>query len=301
MLNTTDSNPLNIWPGIITSKLQTGFRLQLNGLPDTGNYFLNWAISGINIAPDPGNHVPFCPVQVWCNQCACLHRSVARHFRLGTVTATPSDGGGGGAFSPPSVALTTGLPSATFTYTPASYGAKTISVVNSGSLVNPANLTFTCVAATYTLSGPSSGSSGVPSTNFTVALPVGSAVLGSVTVTPNDSGAGGTFTPASVALTTGAPSATFTYTPVSSGTKTIATTNNGGLTNPASLSYTATGGCSDTFTDTNGTAWPSHTMDVGTGWTRFEGGGTNQSTISPTNCPAFNSGNAYAYYTEFSC
>jgi hypothetical protein len=51
VLNTTDPNPLNIYPGIITSKTASGFRLQLNGMPDSNNYFLNWAISGVNIAP----------------------------------------------------------------------------------------------------------------------------------------------------------------------------------------------------------------------------------------------------------
>jgi hypothetical protein len=33
VVNTTDSTPLNIWPGIITVNLATGFRLQLNGCP----------------------------------------------------------------------------------------------------------------------------------------------------------------------------------------------------------------------------------------------------------------------------
>jgi hypothetical protein len=51
VVNTTDASPLNIWPGIITSKTSTGFRLQLNGMPDSNNYFLNWAISGVNIPP----------------------------------------------------------------------------------------------------------------------------------------------------------------------------------------------------------------------------------------------------------
>ena len=154
------------------------------------------------------------------------------------VTVTPSDGGGGGTFTPATVSLTTGSPSATFTYTPASYGAKTISVTNDGSLADPGSITYTCVASTYSLTGPSSGTVSVPSTNFTVALPVGGVVLATVTVTPSDGGGGGTFTPTTVDLTTGAPSATFTYTPGSVGTKTISVTNDGGLTNPANLTYT---------------------------------------------------------------
>ena len=62
---------------------------------------------------------------------------------------------------------------------------------------------------------------------------------GTVTVTPSDGGGGGTFTPTTVGLTTAAPSATFTYTAGSAGVKTIGVTNDGGLTNPGSLSYTA--------------------------------------------------------------
>ena len=76
------------------------------------------------------------------------------------------------------------------------------------------------------------------STDFTVELSGG--VVGTVTVTPSDGGGGGTFTPTTVALTTLAPSDTFTYTPASTGTKTISVTNDGGLTDPANLTYTAT-------------------------------------------------------------
>jgi hypothetical protein len=99
------------------------------------------------------------------------------------------------------------------------------------------------VATGYSLSGPGAGGVGTPSTNFTVTItPAGGAVTGTVTVTPSDSGGGGTFTPSTVALTTASPSATFTYTAASAGTKTISTTNNGGLANPSSLSYIASAG-----------------------------------------------------------
>jgi hypothetical protein len=94
----------------------------------------------------------------------------------------------------------------------------------------------------YTLSGPNSGTVGVASTNFTVALTAAGSmsVTGTLAVTPNDGGGGGTFTPTTANLTPGSPSATFTYTPASTGAKTISTTNNGGLINPRSLPYTAT-------------------------------------------------------------
>jgi hypothetical protein len=53
-------------------------------------------------------------------------------------------------------------------------------------------------------------------------------------------------------LTTGSPTSTFTYTPSSAGVKTISATNGGGLTNPSSLTYTATAGAvSVTTSDAN--------------------------------------------------
>jgi hypothetical protein len=96
------------------------------------------------------------------------------------------------------------------------------------------------VASAVTMTGPTTGTVSVASTNFTLGVsPNGGAIAGTVIVTPNDSAAGGTFTPTSVNLTTGSPTGTFTYTPASTGAKTIAVTNNGGLTNPANITYTA--------------------------------------------------------------
>lgn len=158
----------------------------------------------------------------------------------GTVTVTPSDGGAGGTFSPASVAISAGTPTATFTYTPASTGAKTISVTNDGGLTNPSSVTYTATAApvvAVTLTGPTSGTVGVASANFTVGA--SDTLAGSVVVTPSDGGAGGTFTPATVTISAGAPTATFTYAAASIGAKTISVTNDGGLTNPASITYTA--------------------------------------------------------------
>lgn len=92
-------------------------------------------------------------------------------------------------------------------------------------------------ATAVTLIGPTSGNVGVASTNFTVGA--NGAITGTVTVTPSDSGGGGTFTPTSVNISSGTPTATFTYTPATNGVKVISVTNNGGLTNPASINYTA--------------------------------------------------------------
>ena len=101
-------------------------------------------------------------------------------------------------------------------------------------------------ATAVTFGGPTSGVTGVTSTNFTVGA--NGAITGSVTVTPSDGGGGGSFSPTSVAISSGAPTATFTYTPGTSGTKTLTVTNNGGLTNPSSISYVASPSCTASLT-----------------------------------------------------
>jgi hypothetical protein len=91
-------------------------------------------------------------------------------------------------------------------------------------------------AGTYTLAGPSTLMLNVTTANYTV-QPVGS--LGSpVTVTPTDGGHGGIFSPTSITMS-GAGAQTFTYTPLQTGSYTIATTNGGGLTNPSAISVSS--------------------------------------------------------------
>ena len=57
-------------------------------------------------------------------------------------TITPSDGGAGGIFSPSSVVYSNEASAKTFTYTPTSMGAKTISVTSSPALNNPSSLSM---------------------------------------------------------------------------------------------------------------------------------------------------------------
>lgn len=103
---------------------------------------------------------------------------------------------------------------------------------------NGIRTTLDSAAATATtLSGPSSGTVSVASTNFTVGA--NGTITGTVTVTPGDAGNGGTFSPTTVAISSGTPTATFTYTPASTGVKTISITDDGGLTDATSLSYTS--------------------------------------------------------------
>ena len=83
----------------------------------------------------------------------------------------------------------------------------------------------------YTLSGPSTATVGVPSDYFTVALGAGT-LADPVVITPDDGGAGGTFSVAFVTLSDGTRTAIFTYTPAAAGTVTISVTNDDSLTDP---------------------------------------------------------------------
>lgn len=106
--------------------------------------------------------------------------------------------------------------------------------VNSNAVVLTVNSSS---ATAVTMTGPTTGTVSAASSNFTVGA--NGIITGTVVVTPSDSAGGGTFTPTTVSISSGTPTATFTYTAASIGAKTISVTNNGSLTNPASITYTA--------------------------------------------------------------
>ena len=93
-------------------------------------------------------------------------------------------------------------------------------------------------STSYTLTGPSSGITGVASSPFTVTPNANY----TGTINPNDGGAGGTFSPTSLTWSGTAQAKTFTYTAATGGSKTIATTSAPALTNPSPLTYVAGGG-----------------------------------------------------------
>lgn len=102
------------------------------------------------------------------------------------------------------------------------------------------SLGATATALTLTPATPASGPVGVASGVFTVGV---NGTLGAgVTrvATPSAGAGGGSFSPASVSLTDAQPTGTFVYTPASEGSKSITLTNDGSLSNPAAVSYTAT-------------------------------------------------------------
>lgn len=145
--------------------------------------------------------------------------------------------------------------SATVSYTqPASNGLRDLVGNLMATFPTPLAITDSVApnATAVSLTGPTSGNVNTASTAFTVALsPVGSNYSGTDTVTPSDGGAGGTFSPASVQLTQAAPSATFTYTPSTTGIRTISVTNSGSattLSNPAGISYTSNSASTEALT-----------------------------------------------------
>lgn len=91
------------------------------------------------------------------------------------------------------------------------------------------------VATSYTLTGPTSGTVSVVSTNFAIA-PNGTYTG---TITPSSSGTG-VFTPTSLTWSGDATSKTFTYTPsnTTNSPHTISVTSSPGITDPTSISYT---------------------------------------------------------------
>ncbi|UDF33515.1 UNVERIFIED_ORG: hypothetical protein LHJ69_12865 [Shinella sp. XGS7] len=109
---------------------------------------------------------------------------------------------------------------------------------NKSNVANGASFTTAAAPATaLTLTGPTGGQVGTPSTPFTVGA--NGTVNGSHLVTPSDAGAGGIFAPASVTLTAAQPTATVTYTAASTGAKTISVADANGYAAAPSLTYTA--------------------------------------------------------------
>lgn len=170
----------------------------------------------------------------------------------GTATITPASDSG--SFNPTSFDLSTGSLTGTFTYhPPAGTATHVVTVSNNGTEPgsngpilfpqDPISYVANSSATSYTLSGPSSCVAGRQSAAFTVALLTGQTLASPTTITPNDAGAGGTFAPPTVTLSTGTPSASFTYTAPSAEriVRIIGTTNNASplLTDPPNLDVTA--------------------------------------------------------------
>ena len=95
---------------------------------------------------------------------------------------------------------------------------------------------------------PATGQVGQLSNNFTVGA--NGTITGTVAVTPSDNGGGGSFVPTVVNISSGSPTATFKYLPGATGAKSITTSNNGALSDPAAVTYTVTAAAATTLTVT---------------------------------------------------
>ncbi|RFD18688.1 hypothetical protein DY926_15015 [Komagataeibacter melaceti] len=101
----------------------------------------------------------------------------------------------------------------------------------------PAGSIYPVPSTGYTLAGAATATAGTPLT-LTLA-PNNAGPQANTTVTLSDGGAGGTFSASTVTFDAGSTTAqTVTYTPKAAGTVAISATNNGGLTDPASLEVT---------------------------------------------------------------
>ncbi|MCX7586527.1 hypothetical protein [Phenylobacterium sp. 58.2.17] len=111
-----------------------------------------------------------------------------------------------------------------------------IDLAGAGPVDTEGNLRSSSPATAITLSGPAGGEQGQQSGDFVVSA--NGTLAASVTVTPSDGGAGGTFAPTSVTISPSSPTRQFRYTSAAgTATRTISVTNNGGLIDPAPLPY----------------------------------------------------------------
>jgi hypothetical protein len=101
------------------------------------------------------------------------------------------------------------------------------------------NETQSGAATTYAFSGASSGTVLVASGTISL-TPTAGNWPNSVTISLSDGGAGGTLTPSSLSPTGGVSTpVTFTYTPATTGVKSITPSTSGAMTDPSAWAYTS--------------------------------------------------------------
>ena len=108
-------------------------------------------------------------------------------------------------------------------------------------------------SSSYTFSGPTTATVGVPNT---YTLEASQTLAGNVTVTPASNN-GGTFSPTTVTLPSGSPAPeTFTFTPANAGTNVLSVTNSSTLANPPGINVAVSGGTVTAFYMAPSTATP---------------------------------------------
>ncbi|MGZ8339139.1 MAG: fibronectin type III domain-containing protein [Telluria sp.] len=247
-------------PGGITGTSATT-TISVPGLTTNTAYtFKVHAVNGVGLGPQSAASNSVTPIVVAAptGTVTTQHPPDGQSVRMQLITANATGGAytlartGGGSIGPTAFTVTADAADFTVTGIPEGTWAWTITISGQGGgpvAVNGAQ-PFTIVGVTgggepggevvaataVTLSGPSTCTIGVASSNYTVNT--NGTRAGSVVVTPAATG-GGTFSPTSVTLAAGTAAGTFTYTAASAGAKSISVTNNGGLTNPAAVTTTA--------------------------------------------------------------
>jgi hypothetical protein len=149
VINTTDASPARLVPMTMVQKTVSGFRVLLNGAPDTGNYLLAWGVLGTPPPPptEATTYLMSGPTGgIQGQQSTPFLLSLPPNtFLSADVSITPAETIGNPPstdFTPPQVTLGPNAASATFIYTPATAGDKSISCSNSGGLTDPTPLPY---------------------------------------------------------------------------------------------------------------------------------------------------------------
>jgi hypothetical protein len=197
-----------------------------------------------------------------------------------TGTITPTDGSGGGTFTPSLLSWTSSSAAKTCTYTAANTTPHSINGTPSASLAQPSSITYTAtpaVATAFTLTGPITGTVGSPSANFTF-TPTGGNCTG--TITPTDASGGGTFVPSTLTWSASSVPQTCTYTAANTSVHAINGASSPSLTPPSSINYTASNATAAAFTLTGPTSGLLGSPSAN--FTFTPTGGVYSGTITPT-------------------
>lgn len=216
----TFSSDFREWGGSMGYDNRSGIRNCLTMWRRSGVYWYSWTQAiGATAEPTPATAVTLSGPSSGVVGVASANFTVGANGAItGTVVVTPSDGGGGGTFTPTTVSINTGSPTGTFTYTPGSTGAKTISVTNNGGLSNPSNITYTSNPAATVPGAPTIGTAtaGDASASVTFTAPGsdgGSAITGyTVTSSPGGFTGTGASSPITVSGLSNGTAYTFTVT-----------------------------------------------------------------------------------------
>lgn len=146
-----------------------------------------------------------------------------------SLTATLTGGTGTLAATTTAGTLSTAAPASgtPFTLTQSSAGTATVTVTHgvSGATATATVAATAAPATALTLAGPALAPVGAASANYTVAAD--GVLAGTLTVTPHSTVVGDTFSPATVTISSGSPTATFTLIAVAAGSRTVTATASG--------------------------------------------------------------------------